>query len=253
MADDARLQIVLEAKIDKLTERLGEANRQVTRSAGKMEHDIEEVNGKWERLFLGEGPGKAIERVFSRSRLAVLEEGSAKIPLFGSALEALGPAGIAAAAGVAAVGAAFEQTRKALEYADDIDRVSKSLGISTTALQEFDSAAIATSVGQEKSREALSQFNEVFNKYASGLASAKQGKFLNALGFTPESARQVTDIGDAVEQTLLKLAKLPNQGQRASLAAQLGLSGFNVVLGERARRASRSSSPRCARRRRTAR
>ena len=177
-------------------------------------------------------PGEALEGVFSRSRLAVLEEGGAKIPIFGSSLEALGVAGLAAAAGLAAVGIAAEHARESLEFAEELEKTSKTLGVSTTALQEFDEAAISTGVGQDKARESLQQFNEVFGKYSAGLASGRSAKFLDALGFTPESARQVGDVSGALEKALLALAKLQNPQQRASLANQLGLENFLPVIAE---------------------
>ena len=177
-------------------------------------------------------PGAALESVFSRSRLGVLEEGGAKIPVFGSALEELGAAGLAAAVGLAAAGAAAEQVRKAMEFAEDVERTSKALGVSTTSLQAFDSAAIATSIGQDKARDSLRSFNEVFGKYSSGLASAKQGKFFDALGFTPESARELGDTTEALEKTLQAIAKVQNPQQRATFAEQFGVSAFLPILAD---------------------
>ena len=232
MAEDARLQIVLEAKIDKLTQKLSEANTSVARSSKKIQQDLDAANKNWEHMFLGEGPGKAIENIFSRSRLAVFEEGSAKIPLFGSALEALGPAGFTAAAGVAALGAALEEAHKALEWADELDRFAKTVGVSTTYLQEFDYAAIGSSVGVARGREALQGFNEAFGKFSSGLASAKQAKWFDALGFTPEGARNLTTIDQALDQTLQRLAAIQNPSQRAAFAKQLGLDALLPVLAE---------------------
>ena len=177
-------------------------------------------------------PAAAVENVFSKSRLAVLEEGGAKVPIFGSALEELGAAGLVAAAGLAAAGEAAEQVRKAMEYASDLEKQSKALGLTTTALQQFDYANVATGVGVEKGREALTSFTEVFGKYSAGLANGRTAKFLDALGFTPESARQVGSINEALDKVLPKLAEIKNPTQRASLATQLGFQAFLPVLSE---------------------
>ena len=196
----------------------------------KEEEAAEQAAQRRERIT--GNPGAALQSIASRTRVGVLEEGSSKIPLYGSALEELGVAGLAAAAGLAAVGIAAEQVRKAMEFAEEIEKTSQTLGVSTTQLQAFDDAAIATSIGQDKARESLQQFNEVFGKYSSGLATGRTAKFLDALGFTPESARQIGDVGGALEKTLVSLSKLQNPQQRASLATQLGLANFLPVLAE---------------------
>ena len=181
-------------------------------------------------------PAEALEGVFSRSRLGVLEEGGAKIPLFGSSLEALGAAGLVAAGGLAAAGLAAEQVRKSMEYGEEIEKTSKALAVSTTDLQAFDAANVASAVGVEQGRDSLKSFNEVFGKYAEGLASKKTAKFFDALGFTPkEAAEAASSAGgtlEALQKTLERLSAIGNPQQRASLAETYGLSAFLPVLGE---------------------
>ena len=233
MADDARLAIVLEANIDKLNAKLDQANAKVRGFAQQASADLDVADSRFKKLFGETNAGEALDKVFSQSRLTVLEEGAAKIPVYGSALEALGPAGLAAAAGLAAVGIAAEETRKAMEYAADLEKQAKALGTTTTALQEFDYANTATGVGVDKGREAISSFNVVFGKYSSGLASGRAAKFLDALGFTPESARQVGDVTEALDKVLPKLAEVQNPSQRAGIAQALGLEAYLPVSGGR--------------------
>jgi tape measure domain-containing protein len=59
--NDARLQVVLEAKIDKLIERLNAANRAVYGSAGKFQKSVDQINRKFQTL--GSGLGVAAERI----------------------------------------------------------------------------------------------------------------------------------------------------------------------------------------------
>jgi tape measure domain-containing protein len=58
---DARLQVVLEAKIDKLIERLNTANRAVYGAAGKFERDVNRINRKFQTM--GSGLGVAADRI----------------------------------------------------------------------------------------------------------------------------------------------------------------------------------------------
>lgn len=190
----------------------------------------EAAKKKTER-FGGDIP-KAVEGIFDRSRLAVFEEGGAKIPVFGGALEELGPAGLIAAGGLAAASIAAEHVKQAMEFADEVQNLSKELGLTTTQLQAFDAAAVATGVGQDKARESIKSFGAEFAKFAEGLDRPQEAQYFKALGFTPESARQVGDVGDALEKTLKAIAELPNANQRASFAKQLGLENFAPLLGE---------------------
>lgn len=200
-------------------------------AAAREEAEARELAARRAERIRGK-PSEALANVFANTRLGVIEEGSTKVPIFGAALEGLGAAGLAAAAGLATAALAAEEVRKAMEFAEDIEKASKTLGVTTTYLQTFDEASIAVSIGQDKARESLQQFNEVFGKYSAGLANSRSAKFLNALGYTPETARQIGDVGSALDKTLLKLAELKNPQQRASLANQLGLANFLPVLTE---------------------
>src|SRR5262249_8045902 len=158
-------------------------------AVGKFQGQVKAVNSELKELAEKKGAGRAFENIFDRSRLAVLEEGSAKIPLFGSALEALGPAGLAAAAGVAAGAIAAGEARKAMEWAEDLDRTAKKLGTTTTNLQQFDYAAVATSIGLEKGREALAQFNEKVGAFEGHVRDKSMEKFANGVHLTREEVQ----------------------------------------------------------------
>lgn len=177
-------------------------------------------------------PAEALEGVFSRSRLGVLEEGGAKIPLFGSSLEALGAAGVVAAGGLFLVSEAAEKVRQAMEYAEDVEKTSKALGISATELQKYDDAAIATGIGQDKFRESIRSFNEVFGNFASGLAKGRTVSAFKGLGFTPESARDIGSVSEALDKAIEAIAKIQNPQQRAALASRFGLTELLPLLAE---------------------
>lgn len=58
---DARLQVVLEAKIDKLIERLNTANRAVYGASGRIQKSVDQINRKFQTL--GSGLGVAADRI----------------------------------------------------------------------------------------------------------------------------------------------------------------------------------------------
>ncbi|MEI9964377.1 MAG: hypothetical protein WDM92_06395 [Caulobacteraceae bacterium] len=65
---------------------------------------------------------KALDNIVDRSRFAVLDAGSAKIRIFGSALEDLAAVGLVTAAAIAAVGGAVAGASRAAEWADQLER-----------------------------------------------------------------------------------------------------------------------------------
>ena len=200
-------------------------------NAAREAAEAAELAAKKREKLIG-NPVEALSSVFGRARLGVLEEGGAKIGLFGSALEALGPIGIAVGAGLLIAAEGAEQVKKSLEFAEDVERTSKALGVTTTQLQEFDYAASGTTVGVSAGREALQRFNEVFGRYSAGLAQGRTASTLNGLGFTPESARQIGGTTEALEKALTAIAKLQNPQQRAAIADRLGLTAFLPVVAE---------------------
>ena len=230
MADaDARLIIELEAKIDKLAGQLSKANAAVFGAAGKMEKDLGKANAQWEKLFGKYEPAKALDNVFSRARLGLIEEGGTRIGLFGQALEDLGPAGIAAGAALATVAVAAEQAIKAAEWAEDLEKASKKIGVSTVALQEFDFAATASGVGVDTFREALSGLNEKIGQVQSGIARAQTTKVFEALGLSPDELRRLGTVQEILPRIADALAKLP-AAEREGLAARLDIASILPAL-----------------------
>ena len=113
----------------------------------RKKHEVEHAN--IEALWGKSNIGEALNNVFKNVRIGVIEEGSTKIPIFGAALEALGPAGLTAAAGLAAVAGAMELAKSAAEYSEEIANTADKLGITTKALQEYNFAALASGVSTD--------------------------------------------------------------------------------------------------------
>ena len=157
--DDGLLLLQLDANIVKLTDKLSKTNSALHAWGQSTQRILDNVDNRWGKLFTGADPGKALDKIFDRSRLAVLEEGGAKIPIFGSALEALGPAGIAAAAGLLATAVAMEKVQGAMEWADQLEVVSKRLNMGVEDIQAWRHAFLLNDVAIGEGESALQNFN----------------------------------------------------------------------------------------------
>lgn len=190
-------------------------------AATKVRAQVHGLDGELRHLSDHQGFGKAMDNVFDRSRLAVLEAGTAKIPLFGSAIEALGPAGLAAAAGLAAMAFAAHEAIKSAEWAEQLKRASVTLGLTTTQLQEFDFVLNAMGIDVAKGREALGGLEKTIGLVMEGAARKQQLKqFVDVLKITPDDLRGWGTLEEQLPHILDALAKLDPE-ERAATAGRL--------------------------------
>ena len=227
--DTDRLLLQLDADVTRLNKQMAKAAGETTTQLKKIEHEAEGSMARLEALFGKTNVGEALQNVFKRTRLGVIEEGATKIPIFGSALEALGPAGLAAAAGVAAAGLAMEQAKAAAEYSEEIANTADKLGVTTKALQEYQFAALASGVSTEAMDEALEEGNARLGEFQSNIGSARVKKVFEALGITPEEAAKAHTIIDLLPQISAKMAGL-SAAEQAAVAKRAGLEGIINVL-----------------------
>lgn len=175
-------------------------------------------------------PGAALQNVFSRSRIGVIEEGSAKIPIFGSALEELGAAGLVAAGGVLAASEAMEKAKEAAEYAEDIQNTADKLGITTKALQEYSFVALASGVSTDAMKEAIQGGNEALGAFQSNVGAGKIKPVFAALGITQEEALKAGNITNLLPEIAEKIQALGSTAEQSKIAEKLGLSAILPVL-----------------------
>jgi hypothetical protein len=230
MADgEARLVIKLDADIDKLNEKLKKLTVAVDKATGEVKRKFEEQNSHLKKLFGEFKPGEALENVFKRTRLGVFEEGATKIPIFGSALEALGPAGLGAAAGLAAMAIAAEEAHKAIEFAKDIEDSAKKIGVGTTALQEWRLGAEETGGAAKDADAAIHGFSVALGAAQSGLGKRAMKPF-EALGFSREDVKAFKSTDEALDAVIQKIAALGSEAQRQAVAEKLGLTPMLGLL-----------------------
>ncbi|HTK34545.1 MAG TPA: hypothetical protein VL358_04555 [Caulobacteraceae bacterium] len=166
--------------------------------------------------------GKALDKVFDSSRLKILDEGSARISVFGSALEELGPAGIAAGAGIAAVALALEGAAKAAEFGDAIDKAAQKAGVATDVLQAYRYAVKQLGGEAGDADIALQSFAQHFGAALDGI-SKKAIKPFEAIGLDPKAFGS-TD--EALQAVIAKIANLKSAASQADIADKMGLTSI---------------------------
>lgn len=210
------------ARTSGMTDALKASMLEAAGSVAKARAEIRGIDGELTKLGAhGDGGLKAIFNVFDRSRLATLEEAGAKIPIFGSALADIGPAGIAAAAGFLAVGLAAEKAIKGAEWAEELKRTSGALGLTTTQLQVFDFVFQSMGIDIAKGRETLSGLAKTIGLVEEGAARKQQlEQFVNVLKITPDDLKGWGTLEQQIPHIVDALARM-NPEERLGTESKL--------------------------------
>lgn len=171
--------------------------------------------------------GAAFRAVFDSSRLRVLEEGGARISVFGSALEHLGPAGIAAGAGIAALALGLEQAHQAGEFATALTRAATAAHVSTTALQEYRFALRAAGGEERNADEALASFAVTLGNAQGGMRRAALA--FHQIGIGPEELRNIHGVDAGIQAVAEHLGHLDTAARAAALS-RVGLAGMAPLV-----------------------
>ncbi len=206
-SDERALLLQVSADVSLLEKQMKRALEIVDGSAGAIEKRAA-------------GIGKAMDMAFDKSRDQILDRGAEHMGAFGSVLQSLGPLALVTAGSLAAVGFAVERASNVAEWAEDLERTSKALGISTNALQAFDFAAQAVGLPVERMRETLKGLTEVIGQVQSGVAKKQTARIFDALGISPEQLRNLGDVEHILPVIVEHLSNLPAT-ERAGLAARL--------------------------------
>ena len=170
----------------------------------------------------------AAGEVFSKRVGSIAEESGG----LGEILKAVGPAGLAAAAGIgAAVMAAdklVEGTKQAMEFGESLVSSAKAAGVSTTTLQTYRFAMGQAGASTEQADSALRGFTTAFG--LAGEGAKKQLGFFEKLGFTQEQLKSFTSVDEALDATVDKISGLGNAADRAAFAKRLGLSDMLPLI-----------------------
>lgn len=219
--DMEQLQYSMEVRIDKLIKSNERALAVVNGSANKIERRYQ----KLAKVDLG----GFLDRTWNSTRLATFNAGAARIPIFGDAIEALGPAGMVAAAGLAALAVATTQTLAAMRFADEIDDTATKLNIGTDALQEYRFAMTEVGGTAKDADTALEGFQK---KLGEGIAGGRAVKWFERLGFGQEDLKAFGSTEEALAAVMDKIAALGRESERAAVAEKLGLGPMVALARE---------------------
>jgi hypothetical protein len=233
-SDANALLLQVSADIRGLEKAMERASGVVGKGSRRMRDELTGL----ERFFGKTSIPRALDKVFDSTRFKVLDSGVARVGLFGSALEALGPAGLTAAAAIGALALSFAEVKKSIDWADKLDEASDRTGISTTKLQEFDLVAIKAGISIQSMREALEGLNIVLGKVQAGTAKGNVIKAFEALGFgktaaeVKETLRGYKDAADILPKIADALNHVPTGAGREALANALDLKEVLPALKE---------------------
>lgn len=175
---------------------------------------------------------RAVDRA-SRDLQSSFNNLAGRVPVLGNALTALGPAGLAAAAGIGAIALAMRSAmriaREALAAFDEIGKAADRLALSTDTFQALQQAAAEESVPWERAAQALQRYTLVASE-----AASRRGSLYSALrDSNPELLRQI-QLAETNEQRLrlytdaLRNARSETEFNRLAQAA-FGESGLAVA------------------------
>jgi|GEM_PF-5701644 len=206
-------------------------NRRMSGLAPEMQASARKAVRGIENEFGNINVKKALDKVFDSSKLAVIEAGSAKLRVFGSAIEPLGPLGIAAAAGVVALATAFAQSREAIEYADGIYKAAAAAHTTTDALQEMRVAVSKAGGDAASAGPALAEFSANLGKAEAGVPRALRAfRELFGTGFSAADASKLAASGTGLDQVVARIQKLKNPEQQDAIIQQFGLEGLKPLI-----------------------
>ena len=202
--------------------------------------DLRAVGGEGEKM------ARQIERSgqpASRGLLAVnaasrevqggIQGAAGRAGAFGNVLRTLGPAGVAAAAGLGvmalAIGKAFQIAKEGMDFADELDTATRRLGMGVEALQEYRAAlqvaGDASANFDDGARTLLERMGEMARGTGEGV------KIFKTLGVDIVNARgEMKSLEVILPELSDALARVGSEAERADIANKLfGGQGLNFV------------------------
>ncbi len=230
--DTDRLLLQIDADVTRLNKQMAKAAGETTKALRGIEKEAEGSMLRLEALFGKSNAGEALENIFKRTRFTVFEEGAAKIPVFGSALEALGPAGLVAAAGLFAAFEGFEQVRKAAEEIGSLKVNADKLGIPVEDLQRWQFIAAQSHVSNEQLEQSFEGLSVTLGKLKSGIRDQRIRPFLDELGISDADIAKAHNAADLMDLLIAKMGKIQDPGERAQIADAFGMESALPILSK---------------------
>lgn len=201
MTETGHAKFVLRASRDKLKEDLRQSEQDLKGFVDKAERDV------------GGGASKIGSNIEGMARRVTI--------------------GITALAAVFAAGLALALRfgQASLKMADDLNSSAQRIGISTTALQEWQHVARRTGQDANAVGGALESFGVKLAQAGAGLSKEAADAF-RALGFSPEQLRSFKDLESALDAVTDRIGELGSASDRAAIAEKLELGPLATALRE---------------------
>jgi hypothetical protein len=228
MADNSTNDAIiyyLDANVQKISDKLDKSVSDLKKYTKTHQDEHDKIQGIWGKTDIGE----AIGNIFKGVKTDALEEGAKNLGVLGKGLEALGPAGIVAAAGIAAFGLSLEQAKQAAEFGEQLQVNADKLGITTDKLQEYNFVALSSGLASDAFASAIEGGNAALGKFKSNINAGRVKKIFAELGITKEDADKANSIVDLLPQIADKIKNF-SVATQTQVAKGLGLEAILPVL-----------------------
>lgn len=194
MPTTQELLLRLDATTEGLRRELQRADQSVSQFAGNTERRLAGIDSSFKKL------GAGLSKVH-----AALGPLNSALGIFGASL---------------GIGAVVSFGQSVLQMADDLQDSAAQLGISTSALQVYQYAALQNGIANEKLQLALQTLNRTIGEAASGSKTA-QDKFKGlGIAFT-DAAGNARGASDVLRDLADLIQAIPDPALRAAAAAEL--------------------------------
>lgn len=139
----------------------------------------------------------ALGRTFSDARNRLIQTGTQNVGMFGGALNALGPAGLAAAAAMGVFAGAATLALDTAQWAEALGDTANQLALTTTQVQELQFAATAAGIPVEQMTSTLTSLNRVLGAaMGNDRQSARFQRAFAELGIDTATLSRIRDVSE---------------------------------------------------------
>lgn len=214
-ADLGRLIVRFDADLTRLEAKMSQAVRSTQRTAQQMEQSVSGVN-------LQRGLGNIISSGQSR----ILGEATSRLGLFGSALEALGPAALAAGAAIGVFAAATSLALNTAQWAEALGDTANQLALTTTQVQQLQFAATAAGIPVEQMTSSLVSLTQALGSaMGNDRMSGRFQRVFAELGIDREALQRTRDVSELLPLLADGFQRLEqaSPARAAAIGARLGI------------------------------
>lgn len=187
-----------------------------------------------DRALRTPGPGlQALNAGVSAGR-SNLEGFASRAGVVGTGLQQLGGWGLAAAAGVAAVGVsasfAIDRLREAMTFAADLTDTAGRIGANVESLQAWRYVADEAGVSVEGFQSNLEKLNGTLGRVKAGIGDARLKPWLEELGITPESLDTISTAEEMMILLADRLGGIADRSKQVAAARAFGVEDSLPIL-----------------------